>query len=80
MLRGREDDPVLPRLEHLGLHPPDRCGATAAVPAGAALAGVLRRELGDGFGIVEEGLNGRTTVWDDLGHFEAARRSSCPAS
>jgi len=26
---------------------------------------VLRRELGDGFGIVEEGLNGRTTVWDD---------------
>jgi hypothetical protein len=26
---------------------------------------VLRRELGDGFWIVEEGLNGRTTVWDD---------------
>jgi hypothetical protein len=26
---------------------------------------VLRRELGDGFGIIEEGLNGRTTVWDD---------------
>jgi hypothetical protein len=26
---------------------------------------VLHRELGDGFWIVEEGLNGRTTVWDD---------------
>ncbi len=27
--------------------------------------GVLRGELGDGFLVVEEGLNGRTTVWDD---------------
>jgi lysophospholipase L1-like esterase len=27
--------------------------------------GVLRRELGDGYWIVEEGLNGRTTMWDD---------------
>ena len=27
--------------------------------------GVLRRALGDGYLIVEEGLNGRTTVWDD---------------
>ena len=27
--------------------------------------GVLRRELGDGHWIVEEGLSGRTTVWDD---------------
>jgi lysophospholipase L1-like esterase len=27
--------------------------------------GVLRRELGDGYLIIEEGLNGRTTVWDD---------------
>ena len=26
---------------------------------------MLRRELGDGFWIVVEGLNGRTTVWDD---------------
>ena len=26
---------------------------------------MLRRELGDGYWIVEEGLNGRTTVWDD---------------
>ncbi|MDK2897037.1 MAG: hypothetical protein PWP04_1157 [Candidatus Atribacteria bacterium] len=27
--------------------------------------GVLERELGAGFRIIEEGLNGRTTVWDD---------------
>lgn len=27
--------------------------------------GVMRRELGDGYWIVEAGLNGRTTVWDD---------------
>jgi lysophospholipase L1-like esterase len=27
--------------------------------------GVLRRELGDSYWIVEAGLNGRTTVWDD---------------
>ena len=28
-------------------------------------AGVLRDMLGDGYWIIEEGLNGRTTVWDD---------------
>lgn len=27
--------------------------------------GVLARELGDGYQVIEEGLNGRTTVWDD---------------
>jgi lysophospholipase L1-like esterase len=27
--------------------------------------GVLRQSLGDGYLIIEEGLNGRTTVWDD---------------
>ena len=27
--------------------------------------GVLRNQLGAGFRIIEEGLNGRTTVWDD---------------
>jgi lysophospholipase L1-like esterase len=27
--------------------------------------GVLRRDLGDGYLVIEEGLNGRTTVWDD---------------
>lgn len=28
-------------------------------------AGVLREELGDEFNVIEEGLNGRTTVWHD---------------
>ena len=27
--------------------------------------GVLREELGEGYYVIEEGLNGRTTVWDD---------------
>ena len=27
--------------------------------------GVLRNGLGDGYIVIEEGLNGRTTVWDD---------------
>jgi lysophospholipase L1-like esterase len=27
--------------------------------------GVLRQQLGDGYLVMEEGLNGRTTVWDD---------------
>ena len=42
-----------------GPHPPRRYEPARRWP------GVLRRELGDGFWIVEEGLNGRTTVWDD---------------
>ena len=58
-----------------GAHPPRRYGPAQRWP------GVLRRELGNGFWIVEEGLNGRTTVWDDpWSHLEAARSSSCPAS
>lgn len=28
-------------------------------------AGVLRQELGEDYLVIEEGLNGRTTVWDD---------------
>ena len=27
--------------------------------------GVLQKNLGDGYHVIEEGLNGRTTVWDD---------------
>lgn len=27
--------------------------------------GVLRTQLGEGYLVIEEGLNGRTTVWDD---------------
>jgi lysophospholipase L1-like esterase len=28
-------------------------------------SGVLRQDLGEGYLVIEEGLNGRTTVWDD---------------
>jgi lysophospholipase L1-like esterase len=42
-----------------GPGPPRRYGPSQRWP------GVLRRELGDGHWVVEEGLNGRTTVWDD---------------
>lgn len=27
--------------------------------------GVLRNQLGEGYWVIEEGLNGRTTIWDD---------------
>lgn len=30
--------------------------------------GVLKNDLGDGYRVIEEGLNGRTTVWDDPFH------------
>src|SRR4029453_5628877 len=77
--RRQEDDHVLRRLEHLGLYPPDRSPAAAAVRAGAAVAGVLRRKLGDGYWIVEEGLNGRTTGWDDpLGPFRSGKELLAP--
>jgi lysophospholipase L1-like esterase len=39
MLPGRENDPVLRRLQHLGLRPTDRSAAAAAVRAVAAVAG-----------------------------------------
>jgi len=42
--------------------------------------GVLRRELGDGASIVEEGLNGRTTVWDDPWSHSGPRATSGSAS
>ena len=34
-------------------------------PRNVRWAGVLRRALGNGYLVIEEGLNGRTTVWDD---------------
>ena len=38
---------------------PERFGPEVRWP------GVLRRELGEGYHVIEEGLGGRTTVWDD---------------
>jgi lysophospholipase L1-like esterase len=46
-------------IPQTGPEPPRR------YPSSQRWPGVLRRELGDGYWIVEEGLNGRTTVWDD---------------
>jgi lysophospholipase L1-like esterase len=43
----------------VGGEAPNRFGADERWP------GVLRRELGGDYWVVEEGLNGRTTVWDD---------------
>jgi lysophospholipase L1-like esterase len=37
----------------------------ARYPRDVRWPGVLRRELGEGYLVIEEGLNGRTTVWDD---------------
>jgi len=34
-------------------------------PRDVRWTGVLRRQLGDDYLVIEEGLNGRTTVWDD---------------
>jgi lysophospholipase L1-like esterase len=42
-----------------GLTPPRR------FPPPLRWPGILSRELGDGYWVVEEGLNGRTTIWDD---------------
>ena len=53
---------MLWRLQHLGLYPSDRCAPAATVWASAAVAGGCYVAS---FWIVEEGLNGRTTVWDD---------------
>lgn len=49
--------------------------------------GVLQDQLGEGFEVIEEGLNGRTTVWDDpveghhkngLPYFKACLESHAP--
>lgn len=39
--------------------------AARRFPEDVRWTGVLRRELGPGWWVVEEGLNGRTTVWED---------------
>lgn len=40
-------------------------GTGARFPRGSRWPGVLQAALGDSFHVIEEGLNGRTTVWDD---------------
>lgn len=34
-------------------------------PPDVRWTGILKRTLGEGYHVIEEGLNGRTTVWDD---------------
>jgi lysophospholipase L1-like esterase len=48
-----------------GCVPLTEFGRTRRFGPGVRWPGVLRRELGDGYVVVEEGLNGRTTVFDD---------------
>ena len=40
-------------------------GLARRYPPATRWPGVLRSELGEGYWVVEEGLSGRTTVWDD---------------
>ena len=41
--------------------------------------GVLRQELGDGYLVIEEGLPGRTTVWDDpIGEYRNGKEYLVP--
>lgn len=40
-------------------------GSAERYPPDVRWTGVLSDELGDGYHVIEEGLSGRTTVWDD---------------
>jgi lysophospholipase L1-like esterase len=40
-------------------------GTKARYPQDVRWTGILKKELGDEFNIIEEGQNGRTTLWDD---------------
>ncbi len=48
-----------------GYDPSNANGICNRWPDDVRWTGVLQRELGDGFEVINEGLNGRTTVWDD---------------
>ena len=48
-----------------GWDPSNRTGICNRWPDDVRWTGVLQRELGDAFEVINEGLNGRTTVWDD---------------
>lgn len=49
-------------------------------PAEKRWTGVLKRELSEDFQVIEEGLNGRTTVWDDPieGEYKNGKRYLLP--
>jgi lysophospholipase L1-like esterase len=55
-------------------------------PPDVRWTGILARELGDGYQVIEEGLPGRTTVWDDplelgrngLTYLRPCLESHCP--
>lgn len=40
-------------------------GILTRYPAEVRWTGILQRKLGTGYHIIEDGINGRTTVWDD---------------
>ncbi len=42
-----------------------KADGTGRYPKQMIWTGVLQSELGDGYDVIPEGLNGRTTVWDD---------------
>ena len=68
---------VLWRFEHLGL----RSGHARRFPRDVRWTGVLAAMLGDGYEIIEEGLRGRTIVFDDpLLPDRNGSRYSCHAS
>jgi lysophospholipase L1-like esterase len=48
-----------------GCVPFEGAGPARRFPPDTRWPGVLQRELGDGYWVVEAGLNARTTVWDD---------------
>ena len=59
------------RFQHLGLRSRD---ADARLRATVRWTGVMQRELGADHVVIEEGLNGRTTVFEDP--IEADRRGA----
>jgi len=44
---------------------PEGASYTARIPYESRWTGIVQRNLGDGYRVIEEGHNGRTTVWDD---------------
>jgi len=40
-------------------------GVLSRFPSDTRWTGVLQRELGEGYNVIEDGINGRSTMWDD---------------